>query len=133
MLDIMLFFINLFHQPIRFKQDGDDFAIVRNVIKGKCASFAVFEPLLGRLVAADVEIPSRFWNILKTLLLVYPHAATFVFWPVNYVAARSVELGMFCRWHFRHQVKLAQLTADSCQTVKLLSRFRIWNAWEVNF
>ena len=107
MLDIMLFFVNLFHQSVSFKQNSDDFAVVRNVIKGEGAAFAVFEPLLGGLVAADVEVPSRFWNILKTLLLVDPHAATFVFGLVNHVAARIVELRVFGWRHLFHQMEFA--------------------------
>lgn len=38
-------------------KDGDDLAVVRDVVVGKGAVFAVLEPLLGGVVAADVEVP----------------------------------------------------------------------------
>ena len=111
---MMSFFVNLFHQPIRFKQNSDDFAVMRNVVKGEGVAFSVFEPLLGGLVAADVEVPCRFWDILKTLLLVDPHAAAFVFGLVNHVAARIVELRVLGWRYILHQMKFAELTADRC-------------------
>ena len=41
-----------------FDKDGDDLAVVRDVVVGKGAVFAVLEPFLSGLVAADVKIPS---------------------------------------------------------------------------
>ncbi len=40
-----------------FDKDGDDFAVVRDVVVGKGAVFAVLEPFLRGLVATDVEVP----------------------------------------------------------------------------
>jgi hypothetical protein len=40
-----------------FDEDGDDFAIVFDIIVCECAVFAVLEPFLRGLVATDVEIP----------------------------------------------------------------------------
>ena len=40
-----------------FDKDGDDFAVVRDVVVGKGAVFAVLEPLLSGLVTADIKIP----------------------------------------------------------------------------
>ena len=50
-------FIKILHQLVSFDKDGDDFAVMLDVVEGKGAVFAVLEPLLGGLVAADVEIP----------------------------------------------------------------------------
>jgi hypothetical protein len=52
-----LFFFQFEHQIVRFDKDGDDFAVVRDVVVGKGAVFAVFEPLLCGLIATDVEVP----------------------------------------------------------------------------
>ena len=52
------FFVEFLHQFVGFNKDGDDFAVVRDVIVGQGTVFAIFEPLLGGLVATtDVEIP----------------------------------------------------------------------------
>ena len=39
------------------KKNCDNFAVVRDVVVGKGAVFAVLEPFLSGLVAADVEVP----------------------------------------------------------------------------
>ena len=49
--------IQFLHQLVGFEKDGDDLAVMRDVVVGKGAVFAVLKPLLGGLVAADVEIP----------------------------------------------------------------------------
>ena len=38
-------------------KDGDDFAVMRDVVVGKGAIFAVLKPFLSGLVATDVEVP----------------------------------------------------------------------------
>ena len=52
-----LFFFQFEHQIVGFDKDGDDFAVMRDIVVGKGAVLAVFEPLLGGLIAADVEVP----------------------------------------------------------------------------
>lgn len=52
-----LFFFQFEHQIVRFDKDCDDFAVVRDVVVGKGAFFAVLKPLLGGLITADVEVP----------------------------------------------------------------------------
>ena len=52
-----LFFFQFEHQIVRFDKDGDDFAIMRDIVEGKGAVFAVLEPFLSGLIAADVEVP----------------------------------------------------------------------------
>ena len=51
------FFVKFLHQIVRLNKDGDDFAVVRDVVVCECSVFAVLEPLLGGLIATDVEIP----------------------------------------------------------------------------
>jgi hypothetical protein len=52
-----LFFFQFEHQIVRFDKDGDDLAVMRDVVVGKGAVLAVLEPLLGGLVATDVVVP----------------------------------------------------------------------------
>ena len=51
--------VDLLHQADRLVQGNDDFLVVGNVIGRERAAFAVLEPLLADLVAADVEVPDR--------------------------------------------------------------------------
>jgi hypothetical protein len=39
----------------------------------ECATFTVFEPFLGGLVAADVEVPGDFGDVAEVLSFVYEH------------------------------------------------------------
>lgn len=48
--------------------------VVFEVIEGELAPFAVFEPFLADLIAADVEIPDFFGDALKILFFVNPDA-----------------------------------------------------------
>jgi len=47
----------LLHQPGGAGEGEDDFLVVFDVGGGEGLAFAVFEPFLGRLVAADVKLP----------------------------------------------------------------------------
>ena len=40
--------------------------VVIDVVFGKSSAFAVFEPFLAHLVAADVEVPYSFWHAAET-------------------------------------------------------------------
>lgn len=55
------------HQVVGFHKDSDNFAVVFDIIVCECAVFAVFEPLLRGLIAADIEVPRQLGNILETL------------------------------------------------------------------
>ena len=46
--------------------------VVDQVLVAELATFAVFEPFLGGLVATDVEIPGEFRHIAEVLGLVDP-------------------------------------------------------------
>ena len=45
------------HQVVGFDEDGDDFAIVFDVVVSERTVFAILEPLLSGLIAADIEVP----------------------------------------------------------------------------
>ena len=52
------FFVEFLHQFVGFDKDGDDFAVVRDIVVCEGSIFAILKPLLGGLLTADVEIPS---------------------------------------------------------------------------
>jgi len=54
---------DLLHYPVGFEQDFIDALVVDQVLVCQLATFAVFEPFLGRLLTADVETPIEFWQI----------------------------------------------------------------------
>lgn len=45
------------HDPVGLQQNFEDALIVLHVREGQGAAFAILEPFLGGLIAADVEIP----------------------------------------------------------------------------
>ena len=47
--------INLAHQRTRARERGDDFAVVRRVVEGQRAAFAILEPLFADLIPTLVE------------------------------------------------------------------------------
>jgi hypothetical protein len=49
--------VNLRHQPDGFGESDDDFLVMRPILGGQGPTFAVFQPFLADLVAADVEVP----------------------------------------------------------------------------
>ena len=61
-----------FHNPICFEKDFDNALVVDEVGVGELATFAVLEPLLGGLVAADVEVPAKFRHVAKVLGFIDP-------------------------------------------------------------
>ena len=64
--------INIIHDLDGFAQDGNDVLIMNEVVKTEFASFAVFEPFLTDLIAADVEVPNVVRDISEILLVVNP-------------------------------------------------------------
>ena len=59
--------IDLFHYFVGFYKDGDDAAVVLDVVEGQGAPFAVFEPLLCGLVATNIHLPRYCRYTLETL------------------------------------------------------------------
>src|SRR6266581_2360639 len=49
--------VDLGHEADGFGEGDDDFLVVGEVVLRELPSFAVFEPFLADLVAADVEVP----------------------------------------------------------------------------
>lgn len=68
-------FINLPHHPIRLCQSLDDLLIMHDVFEIEDSAFAVFQPFLGGLVAADVEVPGDFRDGVEVLFGVDVDAA----------------------------------------------------------
>ena len=58
--------VDLGHEAEGFAEGDDDFVVVGDVFGAEGAAFAVFEPFLADLVAADVEIPDGFGDALET-------------------------------------------------------------------
>jgi hypothetical protein len=54
--------VNLLHQVDDFTQGDDDLVVAANVILRERAAFAVFEPFLANLIAADVEVLQAPWH-----------------------------------------------------------------------
>lgn len=53
----------MLHQPGGAGEGEDDFLVVFDVSGGEGLAFAVFEPFLGGLVAADIELPCGGGNL----------------------------------------------------------------------
>lgn len=68
MIVLLIDFINLLHHSIRLHQGFDDFLVMDDVFKIEDSTFAVFEPFLGGLVAADVEVPGHFGDGVEVLV-----------------------------------------------------------------
>lgn len=66
--------VNLPHQPDGFGEGDNEFLVVGDVVFREGAAFAVFEPFLADLVAADVEVPHVLAHALEAggLRLVHP-------------------------------------------------------------
>jgi hypothetical protein len=67
--------VNTLHNPIRFAENFQNPLVVFDVIKIQRPTFAVFEPFLCRLVAADVEVPGDCGGVVEVLLGVDPDFA----------------------------------------------------------
>ena len=59
-------FVDLSHEADGFGEGHDDFVVVGDIVVGEGAAFAVFEPFLADLVAADVEVPDGFGDSAET-------------------------------------------------------------------
>ena len=103
-----------------------------DVVEGEGAASAIFEPLLGGLVASDVEVLCQFGYIGEALILVYPYTAVLVLRLVNGVAAGVVELGVLGSGHILHQVQTTQLAAEVGQAVIFFLVFGVRDARKVN-
>ena len=55
------------HEAGGFGEGDDDFLVVEDVVEVELAVFTVFEPFLGRLVSADVEVPGYFGDVGEVL------------------------------------------------------------------
>ena len=111
---------NLFHNSIGFEQDFDDALVVDEVGVGELASFAVFEPFLGGLVAADVEVPGEFGHVAKVLGFVDPNLAVGVADPFDRAIAWNRKGGLvIIHDGGAHQMEFAQFAPEGHQAVKL--------------
>ena len=58
--------VDLCHEADGFGEGDDDLVVVGDVFVGQGAAFAVLEPFLADLIAADVEVPDGFGHALET-------------------------------------------------------------------
>lgn len=84
----------LLHQSVGFEEDFDDTLVVDEVGVGELATFTIFEPLLSRLVAADVEVPGEFGHVAKILSFVDPDLFIGVSDLFDQAIARHGESGL---------------------------------------
>lgn len=84
----------MFHDPIGFEQDLDDALVVDEVGVGELATFAVLEPFLSRLVAADEEVPGEFGHVAEVLGFVDPDLAVGVSDLFDQAISRHGESGL---------------------------------------
>ena len=78
-ISYLYYLIHLSHELFGEAQGGYDLLVVLYVLRGEGALFAVFEPLLQRLIPAYVLLPLSFWHVVKIARAVYIHSAVFVF------------------------------------------------------
>ena len=109
--------IDLFHYFVGFYKDGDDAAVVLDVVKGQGTAFAVFEPLLCGLVATNIHLKGGSRYALETLggvdVDITRIAVVFVILPSEgiYLHRARVWEGDRRLGYIVHEVKLAQLIA----------------------
>src|SRR5690348_10518303 len=117
--------VYLLHEPDSFGQGDDNLLVMGDVVFGKGAAFAILEPFLADLVAANVKVPYFFRHAAKTgcLAFVDPDGGLRVtdFFDLEISAAdkfgtRSVELGRF------EQVQGDQFAAEFCERAEQLDR-----------
>ena len=63
--------INVCHEGDCLCQGSYNALVVPNIIKRYHAAFAIFEPLVADLVAADMKFPYMLWHSIKILCLIY--------------------------------------------------------------
>ena len=104
--------INIIHDLDGFAQDGNDVLIMNEVVKTEFASFAVFEPFLTNLIAANVEVPNVVGNVGEILLGVNPDLLLgfVVFDLFDKVGAVDGIVANFCACFF-HQVEFYESVA----------------------
>ena len=104
--------INIAHDFDGFAEDGNDVLIMNEIVKAEFASFAVFEPFLTNLIAADVEVPNVVGDVGEILLVVNPDLLLgfVVFDLFDKVCAVDGIVANFCACFF-HQVELYEFVA----------------------
>ena len=112
-----LIVIDLFHYFVGFYKDGDDAAVVLDVVESQGTTFAVFEPLLCGLVATNIHLKCCGRYALETLggvdVDVTRIAVVFVILPSEgiYLHRARVWEGDRRLGHGVHEVKLAEAVA----------------------
>jgi len=93
---------------------------VDEVSVGELATFAVFEPLLSGLVAANIEVPGEFGHIAEVLGFVDPDFTIVVGDLFDKAIARNGKSGLvIIHDGGAHQVEFAQFTPEGHQAVEL--------------
>ena len=104
--------INIIHDLDGFTQNRNNILIMNEVVKAEFSSFAVFEPFLTDLIAADVEVPNVVRDISEILLRVNPDLLLgfVVFDLFDKVGAVDGIVANFCACFF-HQVEFYESVA----------------------
>lgn len=104
--------INIAHDFNCFAQNRNDVLIMNEIVKAEFASFAVFEPFLTNLIAADVEVPNVVGDVGEILLVVDPDLflGVVVFDLFDKIRAIDGIVANFCACFF-HQVELYESVA----------------------
>ena len=109
--------IDLFHYFVGFYKDGDDAAVMLDVVEAQGTTFAVFEPLLCGLVATNIHLKGGSRYTLETLggvdVDITRIAVVFVILPSEgiYLHSARVREGDGRLGHGVHEVKLAEAVA----------------------
>lgn len=126
-------------------QGDDDFLVVHDVVEGEGAVVAVFEPFLGGLVAADVELPGGGGDVVEVLGVVDPDASELLArigdFPVGGADVTGDGVGAVdgvggdggVEGVVLEEVELADLAAELDEVPEGVGAVWVWDSWEVYF
>ena len=123
--------VYLLHQSGGFGEDGDDVAVVVNILPAQCPPPAVFEPFLRGLIATDVHIPSRFRHMLEVLRGVDVYILAIVGDLLHQEVAGLIELHRRLR-QVVHEMQFAELVAIVAEMLKLIGILRVRDTREID-
>ena len=127
--------IDLGHQADGFIQGDNDLLVVLGVVVRKRPAFAIFEPFLADLIAADMKFPHLLGHAFEVLILIEPNALVF-FGILNFFndivaffgerGDKIMEFGRF------EEVERNQLGAFSGESAEKLKFARQRQAWKID-
>src|ERR1019366_8683438 len=136
--------VNLRHERARLGQRADGALVMLDVVVRERAAFAVFEPLLAHLIAADAHLPHDGRNALEILVGIDINpasanafgAALLVFCDeinlLHFVASGNIERNIILRF-FLEGMERNQLCTEFAATSEHLVIFSYWHPREIKF